>query len=468
MTVLRRRRFLKQTGLATIAFWSVLACSRQRGTGSRPQFHTATTAGGKADVIVVGAGIAGLGAARQLQDAGVEVLVLEGRDRIGGRIWTDRSLGVPMDMGASWLHGPAGNNPITALANAAGAPRFVTNDDSVIVYNTDGQPISDSALIASERQYEQLLTRIADYSDQQEWDLSLRAALERVAPTALADPLLRYHLTTFLEFDAGGPLDQLSAWYWNQDQAFPGADVLFPDGYDAVVEHLAQDLPLYLQQGVEAIAYDQNGVTITTQQGEFTAKAAVITLPLGVLQAGTVAFEPSLPPRLRGAVDRLKMGMVNKVALTFPTVFWDETLQYFGYTDPEIGRYSYFLNARTFSPAPALITFGLGNYGLTMERQRDGEIVADIQRTLTRIFGSTVPEPDQVLVSRWTADPWARGAYSYAAVGSTPADFDRLGGSVADVLFFAGEHTIAAYRGTVHGAYLSGLRAATNLLAAWT
>jgi len=424
--------------------------------------------GGEADVIVVGAGMAGLTAARQLQDAGLAVLVLEGRDRLGGRIWTDRSLGVPMDMGASWIHGPDGNNPITPLARGANAKLFVTDDDSVILYDTEGNAISDRDLVASEEEYEELLERVAAYGERQERDLSVAAAIQRVDPTALNNPLLRYHLTSFLEFDAGGPLEQLSAWYWDQDEAFPGKEVLFPDGYDAVINYLARDLPIYLEQGVETIRYDQSGVTITTNQGEFTANAAVITLPLGVLQAGTVEFDPGLPNGMRQAMGRLKMGMVNKVALTYPRVFWDESLQYWGYTDPDRGKYSYFLNARTFSSAHGLMTFGLGNYGLKMEGQGDEVIAADVQQTLKRIFGGNIPEPEQILVSRWMADPWARGSYSYAAVGSRPADFNALGASVGDVLFFAGEHTIAKYRGTVHGAYLSGERAAKELLKVWS
>lgn len=459
---MRRRHFLKNTTLATLAFWSTLAsCSQARS----PQIQAAAS-DGTADVIIVGAGMAGLTAARQLQAAGLEVLVLEGRDRLGGRIWTDRSLGVPMDMGASWIHGPDGENPITPLAKAVGARLFVTDDDSVILYDTEGKAISDRDLVASEGEYEWLLHRVAAYGERQDRDLNLAAAIQRVDANALNNPLLRYHLTSFLEFDAGGPLDQLSTWYWDQDEAFPGTDVLFPDGYDAVIDYLARDLPIYLQQGVEAISYDQSGVTISTNQGEFSADAAVITLPLGVLQAGTVRFDPGLPNGMRQAMGRLKMGMINKVVLTYPRAFWDETLQYFGYTDPDRGKYSYFLNARTFSPAHALMTFGLGNYGLKMESQGDEAIAADVQQTLKRIFGGNIPEPEQVLVSRWTADPWAQGAYSYAAVGSRPADFNALGASVRDVLFFAGEHTIAKYRGTVHGAYLSGERAAKELLKA--
>ncbi len=455
MGLLSRRRVLKQTGLGAMGLGlSLFGCHRDSPANPSPETS--------ADVIVIGAGIAGLAAAQDLQAQGFRVLVLEGRDRIGGRIWTERSLGVPMDMGASWIHGPDGDNPITAIARAAGAKLFVTDDDSVELYDTAGEAISEADFDAGEVAYEDLLKRIEAFAENQSRDLSVASAIQRVAPQALQNPLLRYQLTAYMEFDAGGPIEELSAWYWNHDRVYPGLDVLFPDGYDSVPKALGRNLSIALNQNVLAVSLDTDGVTVKTQTGEFQAQVAVVTLPLGVLQTGTVQFEPGLPAEMQLAMGRLKMGTINKVALAYPQAFWDEELQYFGYTDPEKGRYSYFINARTFSPANALMTFGFGNYGLTLEGQTDTAIVGNIQNTLKTIFGSSIPEPEGILVSRWTADPWAKGAYSYAAVGSTPADFDTLGQTVANRLFFAGEHTISDYRGTVHGAYISGIRAANQ------
>jgi monoamine oxidase len=407
--------------------------------------------------------VAGLAAARDLTAQGFEVTVLEGRDRIGGRIWTDRSLGVPMDMGASWIHGPDGDNPITPLARAAGVPTFVTEDDRVVVYRPDGEPVTDGELERAEAQYEQLLDRLARYSESQDRDLSIAAALRAIAPDALDDPLLRYHLTSWLEFDAGGDIEELSAWYWNEDETFPGADVILPGGYDAVVNNLAQGLPIKLNHIVDTITHTDHGVAIATHQGEFTADYAVITLPLGVLQSGTVTITPDLPPPMRRSLAKLQMGHVNKVVLQFPRSFWDETQQYFGYANPEKGKYSYFLNARTFSDAPILMTFGFGRAGLDLENQTEAAIASEVMSVLRTLFGPNIPELERLLVSRWTADPFSRGSYSYAAVGATPDDFTTLGRSVNGVLFFAGEHTHQLYRGTVHGAYLSGQRAAAQV-----
>ncbi len=455
MNRFQRRRFLQQMGLGTIALWATLAScgNRTRSLG----------AGQGRSVLVVGAGIAGLAAARDLADQGFVVTVLEGRDRIGGRIWTDRSLGVPMDMGASWIHGPDGDNPITPLASAAGAPTFVTDDDRVVVYRPNGEPVTDGELERAEAQYHQLLKRLARYSEDQDRDLSIAAALRAIAPDAIADPLLRYHLTSWLEFDAGGDIEDLSAWYWNEDEAFPGADVILPGGYDAVVNYLAQDLAIQLNHTVEAITHTKNGVAIATNHGEFNADYAVITLPLGVLQSGAVTITPELPSSMRRSLAKLQMGHVNKVVLQFPRPFWDETQQYFGYAHPEKGKYSYFLNARTFSDAPVLMTFGLGRAGLALEQQTEEAIAADVMSVLRILFGPNIPEVERLLVSRWTADPLSRGSYSYAAVGATPDDFATLGRSVNEVLFFAGEHTHPTYRGTVHGAYLSGQRAAAQV-----
>lgn len=166
---------------------------------------------------------------------------------------------------------------------------------------------------------------------------------------------------------------------------------------------------------------------------------------------------------MRRSMANLKMGPVNKVVLQFPRPFWDQTQQYFGYAHPEKGKYSYFLNARTFSDAPMLMTFGLGRAGLALEQQTEEAIASESMSVLRTLFGPNIPEVERLLVSRWTADPLSRGSYSYAAVGATPDDFTTLGRPAHGVLFFAGEHTHPTYRGTVHGAYLSGQRAAAQL-----
>jgi|GEM_PF-105209 len=449
-----RRRFLQQSLLGLVAMPYLLqAAGRQ---------NKATNG---VNVVVIGAGIAGLAAAQTLQAQGHSVTVLEGRERVGGRIWSDRSLGAAMDLGASWIHGPDGGNPITNLANLANATRFVTNDESVEVFDKTGDSYSDNVTDAAYEKYTELLSQIDELASQLNNDASVSSVISQIDASQLSDLLMQYQLSAFAEFDGGGPIENMSAKTWDGDDNFPGKDVLFPNGYDAITDLLAAGLDIRTNIAVSAIDYSGTGVAIVTNKGNFSADYTVVTVPLGVLKKGSISFTPALPTSKQAAIDKVSMGGINKVALLFDQAFWDINTQYFGYAGETKGQYQYFLNARTFSSANALMTFGFGNYGLTMEDQTDAQIQADIMSILRQMFGESAPEPTKILVTRWSSDPFAYGAYSYGNVGTTIADFDAMGGSVNNKLFFAGEHTYGLYRGTVHGAYLSGIREANRISA---
>lgn len=411
------------------------------------------------DVIIIGAGIAGLAAARTLADEGMRVVVLEAANRIGGRIHTDRSLGLPVEVGAGWIHGPQGN-PISDLARQAGQDTFVTDDESFELFTSDGSYIGDDAL---EDGIEQLEAAAAIIDEELDEDRSLEAALRGYAPGVVDDPLTRWMLSAYTEFSTGGPLADLSGLYYDEDDVFPGADVILPDGYDAILPPLAAGLDIRLRHRVNAITHSETGVIISTTQGDFTARAAICTLPLGVLKAGGVTFDPPLPSAHRQAIDRIGVGNVTKFALRFDRPFWQEDIQYFGVmTDPP-GRWNYVLNTLTHSPVPMLMAVSLGDYAAQVEAMDDQAALADVMQVLRGVMGSGIPEPSGHLMSRWSRDPLAQGAYSFASVGSAPDDFAHLAQPVGETLFFAGEHTDFAYHGTVHGAYLSGIKAAEYL-----
>lgn len=414
-------------------------------------------------VIIIGAGMAGLSAGRFLRSQGIQPLILEARPRLGGRIWTDRSLGTPIDLGAGWIHTPDGN-PISALARQAGAKTFVTDDQSVIMFDSKGKRMADALVTAHDRQYTELLERIETLVEDLPRDIAFQEAIRRINPQILQNSAMQYRLSSYLEFTTGGTIDTLSAKSWNSDGEFAGADVILPNGYDAIVNLLAQGLTIQTGQVVQKVNYDQAKVRVTTNRGEFTADRVIVTVPLGVLQHKSISWQPALPPTLTKSIDRVGMGIVNKVALLFPTAFWDTTVQYFGFYSPVMGKYNYFLNTRTFSSANALITFALGNYGAQIESQSLRQIQGEVMSHLQLMFGSRIPQPSQMLVTKWGSDPFSRGAYSYAKVGVTNQDFQNLGAVVNDRLFFAGEHTHPTYRASVHGAYLSGQRSAQQVI----
>lgn len=407
-------------------------------------------------VLIIGAGMAGLAAAQHLKSKNfTNVTLLEARDRIGGRINTNHSLNTPFDMGASWIHGAGSNNPITSVADKANAQTFATNDESLVVYNAQGNLIDDNTL---DNYYEQYLNLLESVADAATTNKSVAQVINELNPLLLNDLIMQYQLSTYAEFDAGGSIDQLSSKYWEDDEAFAGNDVLFPNGYDAVTNYLANGLNIEQQTIVNGINYTNTEVIVNTNMGTFNANYVLCTVPLGVLQNNAIQFTPPLSAAHQQAITKLKMGHVNKVGLVFPSVFWDNSIQYVGYCGNIKGQYPYFMNAKKFVSANMLVTFALGDYGLAMENQTDAQITNDIMEILRKIYGNDIPNPTEVLISRWTQDPFARGSYSFAGLGSLPEHFEAFEVPLNNRVFFAGEHTTHDYRGTVHGAYLSGIR----------
>lgn len=419
-------------------------------------------------ILIIGAGIAGLSAAKRLKEKGfTDITILEARDRTGGRIHTDRSMGNAVDLGASWIHGPGNaltKNPLTPLADTAGANRFVTDDKSLIVRDTDGSIIADTVMDNLEVSYEKLINNEVPSID--DVNKSLKDAIAEVHPDYLTDPKMVYQLSAYAEFDAGGPIEELSSQYWQDDEKFPGDDVLFPNGYDAVVNNVANGLTIKLNTIITKIDYSGEEVIVTTNSGEYRGAHVIVTVPLGVLKSGNIVFSPELPAAKKQSIAAMKMGYVNKIALKFPSAFWDN-VQYIGYCPPvsQKGMYAYFMNCNKFAPASnILMTFGFGNYGLALESQSNTQIQQDIMDILKKMYGTSIPNPSQILVTRWSQDPFSKGAYSFANVGTTPIDYENLAQEVNNKLFFGGEHTIHDYRGTVHGAYLSGEREADKII----
>jgi len=414
-------------------------------------------------VTVIGAGIAGLGAARALADKGATVTVLEAKPHIGGRLLTDWSMGAPFEIGAGWIHGPEGGNPVTELAQDIGAEMVVTDDDNLVVYDLAGVEVPEAALYELDEDYWAVLERV-DSSLETNDRRSLEEALDDLASSSLNDPLIRWALTAFTEFSTGGPIEKLSATQFDEDDVYPGADVILPGGYDKILAPLAEGLDIRLGTKVTGVEYEKGeGAYIYTDQGRFEADFVVCTAPLGVLKAGAIEFDPPLPSDHQKRIDRLPMGNVTKVALKFPTAFWPTDVQYFGFMDAVKGKWPYFLSYRTFTDANILVALSFGNYAAVAEAKSDAEIWAEIKEVMSRAWPGVV-EPEQMIVTRWSQDPETLGAYSYTGVGIFDDDYDDLREPIEDVVFLAGEHTYFDFHGTTHGAYMTGLMAAEEIL----
>jgi monoamine oxidase len=420
-------------------------------------------------VLIVGAGAAGIGAGRMLHDAGYRVTILEARDRIGGRVWTDRSLmGLPLDMGASWIHGVRGN-PLTDLVQQYGIRTLPSDADNINVYAADGEVVNDRTLSEMESAFEELLDELDSYRETLDEDMTVGAAIRYVLEDWDVSDEERHVImalvNTNIEHEYAADVDDLSLWWWDDDSELAGGDVLFPDGYGQIFERLADGLDIRLGHGVQSVTYDgDDGVSITTSQGVFEADYAIVTVPLGVLKAGAIRFDPPLPQAKQAAIRDLGMSVLNKVYLHFPDVFWDRDAEWMLYLGERTGEWADAVNIYAYTGQPVLLLFNAAEFGLAIEDMPDAEIVRRAMEMLRSVYGANIPEPDGVLITRWGKDPYALGSYSSISLGATPADREALAESVEDVLFFAGEATSSEFPSTVHGALLSGRAAAEGIM----
>ena len=205
-------------------------------------------------------------------------------------------------------------------------------------------------------------------------------------------------------------------------------------------------------------------MTVHTDTGVFNGDQAVVTLPLGVLKAGGINFSPGLPSEKIGAIERLEMGLLNKLILKFPYIFWPETTAFLGFSEDVLGENSVFLNLVPEYQQPVLLGFSGAGAAQNIEAMTDREITARAMLKLRRVYGANIPEPEDILVTRWGQDPFTFGAYSHIRMGATRRDRVRLAEPVGGRIYFAGEATHSQFPATVHGAYLSGLRAAWEIL----
>lgn len=466
------------------------------------------------EIIVIGAGPAGLTAARHLQRQGFSVTILEARSRIGGRVYTDRSsLSVPVDLGASIITGVEADwaterrpDPSSLVCAQLGLELTVLNSDCPLYDITTGAKVPADLDEALEAEFNSLLDDMV-LLVAQEGEHAMRMSLEegleyalkrrRMAQTGtsvkekelheqeLLSPLERrvmdWHFAN-LEYGCAALLKEVSLPNWNQDDVyggFGGAHCMIKGGYSTVVESLGEGLCIHLNHVVTDISYgikdaglntnQCNKVKVSTSNGnDFLGDAVLITVPLGCLKAETIKFSPPLPHWKHSSIQQLGFGVLNKVVLEFPDVFWDDSVDYFGATAEETdlrGQCFMFWNIRKTVGAPVLIALLVGKAAIDGQNMSSSDHVNHALVVLRKLFGeASVPDPVASVVTDWGRDPFSYGAYSYVAVGASGEDYDILGKPVENCLFFAGEATCKEHPDTVGGAMMSGLREAVRII----
>ena len=439
--------------------------------------------GSEGSVIVVGAGLAGLAAARQLLSFGFKVVVLEGRSRPGGRVYTQRMGGkerfAAVELGGSVITGLHAN-PLGVLARQLAIPLHKVRDHCPL-YNSEGEVVDKAVDSNVEFGFNKLLDKVAEVREMMGGDankVSLGEVLETlrvlygVAKDSEERKLFDWHLAN-LEYANAGCLSNLSAAYWDQDDPYEmGGDHCFiPGGNETFVHALAENLPVFYGNVVESIRYGSDGVVVYAGDKEFSCDMALCTVPLGVLKKGGIGFVPELPEKKKEAIQRLGYGLLNKVAMLFPYNFWGEEIDTFGRLTEDSstrGEFFLFYSYSSVSGGPLLVALVAGDAAERFETMSPTDSVKRVLQILRGIYhpkGIVVPDPVQALCSRWGQDKFSYGSYSYVAVGSSGDDYDILAESVGDGrVFFAGEATNKQYPATMHGAFLSGMREAANIL----
>jgi monoamine oxidase len=313
----------------------------------------------KIDVLIIGAGLSGLSAAQRLIECGKEVVVIEGRSRIGGRIWTDSSLGTPIDLGAGWIHGWR-DNPLWDLAMGLGLTATATNYDSTTMFDDDGNKIHAFQRLFQMRRPDKAFAALPALASELESDISIAEAVERISVEMELTPTERSFLNrrlSELESLNGEDLDNQSlfARIKTFQSTARGADMVLKQGFAPIIDYLASGVEIIREEPVVTIKYGKGSVEVETDSNKYKADSAIVTVPLGVLKQGDIEFKPALPDYKREAISILNMGLFDKVLLKFPKVFWNPKRDMIEFARPERHTVSNILNWHKYSGKPILM-----------------------------------------------------------------------------------------------------------------
>jgi monoamine oxidase len=425
-------------------------------------------------VLVIGAGAAGLAAARALRAAGATALLVEARERLGGRVHTDYSFAsAPIELGAELVHGE--RTVTVGLARAAGLALAPVDRYGGLRWSTGGPALALPQLPAGARD---LIVRLrAAYRDlpatfapegepvppaaDRSLADHLRASGFDAPAIAVADVLLAQTCCASIETLSCADLArELLA-----DHA-GGEEFRIRESYGPLIDWLARDLPIMLATPARAVSYGPRGVRVVTDVGELRARRCIITVPVGVLQAEAIAFDPPLSRSRCDAIAAFRLEAATKLFLAFDRPLWDPELAYMAH----LGALARWWTPAHHIPGAALIcAYITGARARHIDALDDGPLRTLALAELAPLLGLPASELERRCVGMrrmaWAADPYARGGYAHLPPGAAAARL-ALAAPEADRLFFAGEATAHnSNPQTVHGAYESGERAAAEALA---
>ena len=438
MSALNRRNFI--AGSAAMASTQALG---------------AVSASGETEVAIVGAGAAGIAAARKVAAAGRRFVLIEASDHVGGRCVTEsRTFGVPYDRGAHWVHMPD-INPVAKLSSRTGLEVYAAPPGQklrMVKRNAREGEMEDylAAIVKVNRVIQDAARGKADVSCAQVLPKDLgdwRAAVEFVLGP----------------FGCGKNLEDVSAMDFARSLE-RDVDAFCRQGFGALLAKLA-DMPVQINTPVQRITSTRNSVEIETTRGRIVARAAIVTVSSGVLAADKIKFTPDLPKRQVDAIAKLSLGSYDHVALELkgnPLQLQNDDLVFEQAKGPRTAAL-----LANVSGTPLCMVELAGKFGRELSQGGEAAMVDFATGWLTELYGADIKKAvGKTHATRWANEPWALGAFSAAAPGGQPGR-RTLMEPVRERLFFAGEAVHETLWGTVGGAWESGERAADAALRLW-
>ncbi len=404
------------------------------------------------DVIIVGAGAAGLAAARQLQALGKSFVVIEARERLGGRVFTETGLGAPYDAGAFYIHW-AERNPWQPEAQRLG---FETLDEAALPRGAD-RFYANGELSQRDRNRRGFWNQLSDLFETDAGPVPDVSLTQRVGE----EPDMLRGVAGLARMSLGDEPERISSL--DYARLWSGDDLIVPRGYGALVERYGAGLPVRLSTPVRRIEWGGSGVRVVSDAGVLSARAAIVTVSTGVLAAEAIDFDPALPAATLSGIDALKMGALTKAGLSFGASrfglpansnLWDSS-------GP---RASFNFECFPFDRDIVIAYFG-GDHARDILRMEESEVLALLVERFAAMVGAEARLAFRGgRLHAWSLDPFAMGCYSHATPGQAAAR-SKLAAPVGERLFFAGEATAAGDGGfgaamTAGGAFQAGQVAA--------
>lgn len=430
----------------------------------------------KVDVVIIGAGMSGIAAAADLATNGQSIAVLEARDRLGGRLYTDRTSGsVPYELGCSWFHQTL-DNPLFNEAIKLGL-NPVYDDAGPGIYDNNG-PLDGSKKLGQASSDFAPWAALYFGKHPEIKDLTIKEIVDiYVKEHPMLTDVQKAEVSKILKIATlpnGGPENDVSAKY--AAPAANGRDALCVGGYDKLFEHVAQSVnkdSIHLNTIVTEINKESDEtVTVVTQKGDrYVGKYVIVTVPLGVLKKNVIKFTSGIPSNIKEAINNLGVANFGKVYFEFDKVFWPTDTDKFVFVGELNGQYTpilvsnyYLFNGAKKHP----ILFFLVPDPLMSQFEKDkSKAFAELKPVLESLKtdkSETIPEPTKVTTTQWINDEFSQGAISRSLVGVDPATATKQFAEGDGHIRFAGEHTDAGAFTFLHGAYASGKREAKFII----